>query len=416
MPDPNATPTPATANLVTSQPPQVPNQPPSAVSENNSSEKPQLFLAWDDWDFEFDGAIWPKSNEPVDPNLSLGVIIWHPAKQMTRALPSTFAEAEEQALKPTPERLDNGESVSMYFMAENSHEAFLDVRQTDDWESIQDDPVFVVFSDEEMKQNLVSLEDCIAQRDRPEEVPNDVKQVEDQKMCDATWDIMDNLEQALSTSKPAEPKHETAISPRRTQEDVLAMLGVTGTPKPLSDQPISLPYPTPFETTPTSLLEKSAFVPPSTSLPKLPTPTQRAQSYSGQRNPGHVPAPPRGHNSMSSLASSRPPPPPPPPQETQQYDPWNAPQQNGHGNDSSRRSPALSEGSNHTMAGSDFDSEKPRVRAEQDLPAIPTLQRSDSSFARKRSYEDTDHEGEKMSHQEDQSKRKRRLQVDAAYR
>jgi len=40
----------------------------------NGSKPGELYLAWDDWDFDFDGAIWPKGNEPIDPNLSLGVI------------------------------------------------------------------------------------------------------------------------------------------------------------------------------------------------------------------------------------------------------------------------------------------------------------------------------------------------------
>jgi|TARA_R110002003_G_scaffold96_34_gene7711 hypothetical protein len=173
--------------------------------------------------------------------LSLGVIIWHPAKQVTRALPSTFDEAEEQALKPTPDKLDNGESVSMYFMAENSHEAFLDVRQTDEWESIQDDPIFVVFTDEEMRRNLVSLEDCIAQRDRPD--PRD----DDEEMPDASWSVMDHLEQVLSCtnggSQQRSTKQQTQPGPRSSQEDILAKLGVTGAPKPPSNEPISLPFP-----------------------------------------------------------------------------------------------------------------------------------------------------------------------------
>jgi hypothetical protein len=243
--DPNATPTQATAHMATPQAP--PSQPSGAVEASISNEKPPLFLAWDDWEFDFEGAIWPKSNEPVDPSLSLGVIIWHPAKQVTRALPSTFDEAEEQALKPAPDRLDNGESVSVYFMAENSHEAFLDVRQTDEWEKIKDDPIFVVFSDEDMQRNLVSLEDCIAQRDRlDEEVPTSV-QDDDEEMPDAAWSVMDHLEQVLSTTKGAQQPIKAEKQERSpsddSQEDVLARLGVTGAPKPPTDGP----QPPPFE-------------------------------------------------------------------------------------------------------------------------------------------------------------------------
>ncbi|CAO2654854.1 Nn.00g115870.m01.CDS01 [Neocucurbitaria sp. VM-36] len=415
--DPNATPTPAVAPLATSQNAPPANQPTSAVSENESSDKPQLFLAWDDWDFDFDGAIWPKSNEPVDPNLSLGVIIWHPAKQMTRALPSTFAEAEEQTLRPTPEKLDNGESVSMYFMAENSHEAFLDVRQTDEWEQIRDDPIFVVFTDEEMHHNLVSLEDCIAQRDRSDQLPEGTSRDEDQEMHDAAWDIMDNLEQALSSSngnsKPSGLKKDAASSPERSQEDILAMLGVTGAPKPPSDEPMPVSFPSHKEEPSASLPEKPRAISSSLIRPSSPPP-QRAQSFGGHRNPG-CSAPPRPFGSMSSSSNSRPPPPPPPP-EDQRYDPWNAPQRNGHGLDGSRGSPALSEGSNRTMAGSDFDSEKPSHGTGQEPTVIPPLKRSDSSFARKRSYEDTDHDNERSQQQDDNTKRKRRAQIDAAYR
>jgi hypothetical protein len=136
----------------------------------------------------------------VDPNLSLGVIVWHPAKQMTRALPSTFDEAEAEAQKPTPEKLDNGDSVSMYFTAENSHEAFLDVRQTDDWDKVRDDPIFVTFTDEEMDRSLISLEECVAQRDRPDESMEDIKQDVDVEMPDASWSVMDHLEKVLASA------------------------------------------------------------------------------------------------------------------------------------------------------------------------------------------------------------------------
>ncbi|EMD95754.1 hypothetical protein COCC4DRAFT_77352 [Bipolaris maydis ATCC 48331] len=416
--DPEATPTPATAHLTTSQPPQQPVQPSSVVSDGSMSDRPQLFLAWDDWDFDFDGAIWPKSNEPVDPALSLGVIIWHPAKQVTRALPSTFAEAEEDALKPTPEKLDNGDSVSMYFTADNSHEAFLNVRQTDDWEAIQDDPVFVVFTDEDMQNNLVTLEDCIAQRDRPDEPEDMTTHDGDMEMRDATWDIMDNLEQALSTNhggSTSSASKTEAVSPLQgSQEDILAKLGVTGAPKPPSNEPILVPYSPSEVRQPVLPVEKPSAAPSPAPLRDSAQPIQRAQSYGGHRNSGPRSAPPRPYGSMSAGAGSRPPPPPPAPAE-QRHESWNAPQSNGHSYDNPRESPARSEGSNRTMAGSDFEPESRGNESQQDAPVVPSLDRSDSSFSRKRSYEDTDQEHEKLRQQDDHSKRKRRSQVDAAY-
>jgi hypothetical protein len=262
--DPNATPTPTTAHMAARQAPQVKPQSSSAVEQSARDEKSsQLYLAWDDWDFDFEGAIWPKSNEPVDPNLSLGVIIWHPAKQMTRALPSTFVEAEEQALRPAPEGLENGESVSMYFTAENSHEAFLDVRQTDDWEMIRDDPIFVVFTDQDMRENLVSLEDCIAQRDRPDAHFESVQSDGDEEMPDASWSVMDHLEHVL-TSAQGDPQTKVKglkESPTDvSQEDILARLGVTGAPKPPTHDP-NMPSLRRFEQPEVSLPEKPAAKP-----------------------------------------------------------------------------------------------------------------------------------------------------------
>ena len=183
----------------------------------------------------------------MDPDLSLGVIVWHPAKQMNRALASTFDEAEADLLKPPPQKLDNGDSVSLYFTAENSHEAFLDVRQTDGWESIRDDPIFITFTDEDLHRNLISLEDCVAQRDRPDVYLGDVKQDVDEEMPDAQWNVMDHLEKVLASVNGApEPKtveHEMHSPPQPSQDDILASLGVTGLAKPPSNEVINIPSP-----------------------------------------------------------------------------------------------------------------------------------------------------------------------------
>lgn len=68
------------------------------------------------------------------------------------------------------------------------------------------------------------------------------------------------------------------------------------------------------------------------------------------------------------------------------------------------------------MVGSDFESDKPMGGTDDTSESVPRLDRSDSSSARKRSYEDTDQYDEKQRHHDDQSKRKRRSQVDAVYR
>lgn len=437
MVDPNATPTQTIAQPASAPPPA--RHPSASTSHNSGSgNKSDLYLAWDDWDFDFDGAIWPKSNEPVDPNLSLGVIIWHPAKQMTRALPATFEEAEEQSLKPTPEKLGNGESVSIYFTAENSHEAFLDVRQTDEWDHIKDDPVFVVFTDEQTRHSLVQLEDCIAQRDRPDESIEESAKNEDAEMREADWSVMDNLEQALSGeveySEPVTHASEEALPKPQTQEDILAALGVTGQPKPASGEPMPFPMPMQVTKVDVSLPDKPrASPPPAYVYPALPCPSiltccsatsrafpepQRTQSLGGNRT-YKPPAGPqqRPYGSMSS-AIGRPPPPPPPP-EINRYDPWNpsSRQQHYHPNgfNGGRGSPARSEASDGTAAGSDFGTEKPVDASEMSLTPGSKFERSDSSVSRKRSYGDTDADDDRQRQHDDQTKRKRRSQVDAAY-
>jgi hypothetical protein len=152
-------------------------------------------------------------------------------------------------------------------------------------------------------------------------------------------------------------------------------------------------------------------------LPDVPKPPHRAHSFGGHRDTGIQRAPQRPYGSMSAGAFSRqriPPPPPPPPEP--QHSSWNQSQYGNPGYDYSQGSPARSEGSNHTMAGSDFEPEKPSSGNEKEISAVPAFERSDSSFSRKRSYEGSDHGDDKARQQDDHTKRKRRSQVDAAYR
>jgi len=437
MADHNATPIPATAHL-DSAPLASSNSRTSVSHDNATDQKSELYLAWDDWDFDFDGAIWPKSNEPVDPNLSLGVIIWHPAKQVTRALPATFKEAEDQSHRPTPERLGNGESVSIYFTAENSHEAFLDVRQTDDWEYVKDDPAFVIFTNEEMQSNLIPIEDCIAQRDRLDEpVEWDVR-TEDAEMREADWSVMDNLEQALSASgqepKSAVQTHTPQTARAQTQEDILALLGVTGLAKPVSEEPMHFPMlendDKPFvplsESHDPSLqseLVKSELpclimLTDSSSASRTPVGLPRSQSISRARaNDVHA-VPPRPFVSTISSDVGLPPPPPPPPVQDR-YDPWNPSsrhqQYHTSGFNGGRGSPARSEASDGTAAGSDFGIEKPTGTGDISRTPGSKFEHTDSSMSRKRSYGDTGTDDDRVRENDDHTKRKRRSLIDAAY-
>jgi hypothetical protein len=183
-------------------------------------------------------------------------------------LPSTFKEAEGQANEEPAVKYGNGESVSKYFTLGNSHEAFLDVRQTNDWPKVKDDPAFVEFPPAE-EMDLIPLQECIDRRHRPDEPLEEVNEVGEEETQDSSWNVMDNLERALS-DETAEPKaptareaDEIAVDPR--QEDILAKLGVTGAPKPPSKETITLPFPRSETTNTTSLPGR-----PPASLPEKP--------------------------------------------------------------------------------------------------------------------------------------------------
>ncbi|KAF2273536.1 uncharacterized protein EI97DRAFT_152901 [Westerdykella ornata] len=391
--DPSAAPAPTGTH---SGHPGSTQDPAPAPDPNNpateDSEKKPLYLGWDDWDFDFEGAIWPKANEPVDQNLSLGVIIWRPAKQVTRCLPAFFEQAEEQALKAPAPKLGNGESVSEYFSLENAHQAFLNIRQTDDWHKIKNDPVFVVFP-EEKDMELITLEECIAKRDRPDE-PLELRESEDEEMHDSNWSVMDNLEQALSgkpeDAQPSGLDRSKAPKSNQEQEDILARLGVTGSPKPPSDEPIEIPF---------SLLEKTA----NAALPQkalVPPPP-----------PQHPPPPSSVAHAQRNLSPNGP-----------QYDPWNP--SKGQTVQNGQASPPRSEASNGTYAGSDFaenpingvdNAEKTTEAYNAGPQPTADLERADSSISRKRSHGETETSEDTLRQQGDHAKRKRRSEVDSVY-
>ena len=246
-------------------------------------------------------------------------------------------------------------------------------------------------------------------------------------MHEADWSVMDNLEQALSASGG-----EAESTQPRTQEDILASLGVTGLPKPVSQEAMlfTMPVREPRSAVPLSkkpdLPSQAAYV-LAISLPycglTYPSTIQQSQpprtrSLSSTRVTAPLSAPQRRYDSMSSSSLSQPPP-PPPPAEHDRYDPWNPShrrqQYHTNGFNGGRGSPARSEASNGTAAGSDFGTEK--GPGDQDLSRTPgsKFERSDSSVSRKRSYGDTDADDDRLRQHDDHTKRKRRSLVDAAY-
>lgn len=108
-------------------------QPPSSNKEEDEDEF-------------FRECYYSRNPDEVDPNLSLGLIEWKPPLPTKRALPATFSEAELEAVAPRSAPSNDEESVSEYFFQAKRHEALLSVRQTALWEEVRHDLIFRDFS------------------------------------------------------------------------------------------------------------------------------------------------------------------------------------------------------------------------------------------------------------------------------
>ncbi|SMQ53944.1 unnamed protein product [Zymoseptoria tritici ST99CH_1A5] len=111
---------------------------------------------------DFDGECYfARYPEEINPDLSLGIIEWKAPLPTRRALPSTFDEAELEALAPRKPPPVDEQSVSDYFTIARREEAFLSVRQTDGWHEIKDSLIFREFP--AVCRNLITLQELIAQ-------------------------------------------------------------------------------------------------------------------------------------------------------------------------------------------------------------------------------------------------------------
>ncbi|THW05885.1 hypothetical protein D6C93_08362 [Aureobasidium pullulans] len=402
-------------------------------------------------DFDFEGEAGVPAEEVV-PELSLGLIIWHPAIPTSKPLPSVFDDVEPTWTESVKATEDAHISVtSEFFPDDMSVDIRLSVRDTDEWEKVKDDLIFVEFGKTAV---TVPVRTVIANRDRPDPVTDQLEPVtqdnvtalvshpealmqqavagayEDQSDGDQAMDmsddedepakpvlqpviqplahplprpvahaappvkqvtILDTLEQALGPKSPRkndrqssrasarysrsrspekrsrqgsqQPKAKPAPLPKDSaQENILAALGVEGSPK--------MVYPTP---------------PPALGLPVPPT--NRYVQFSGgitfyDLTYGSKKITPPGAFGPAGQRFAYGPqfPPPPPPRESRSpsFDPWRA------------HDPASpkSTTSQHTAVGSDFHPDDVMV----DLDATPKAQApvapEKSGSGRKRTYEE----------------------------
>lgn len=234
---------------------------------------------------EFDEECYfARHPEEVDPRFSLGLIEWLPAVPTKRALLPVSDEEAEQIWRRVP---DTNESISIYHTVDRIDESFVSVRQLEHWEEVKNDVIYREFP--KICSDIIPMAQMVLQyRSRPnpawdnpsdlscassscqdsrqptpcEPHPHGHKRTYSQASSTAQ-DPLSTLEAAiLANSEPeaAPPhglkrKHSRASSiasnashtdahgekltrpvplqPIRdqAQEDVLAMLGVTGSPK-----------------------------------------------------------------------------------------------------------------------------------------------------------------------------------------
>jgi len=336
-----------------------------------------------------------------------------------RALPSTYAEAEEAAKKPPQKPLGNGDSVSKYFMSENSYQAFISVREMEDWALFKDDPIFKELTD---LSEVALLEDVIGHRDRPdlpvEEEDGEIVEERDENGHGPGWNVMDTVIQQLESNETATRDQkpttsQTGPGPSTTgpvsnkdnsQEDILARLGVTGSPKPV----YSTPGPA-YAPPPPHLKTEMSGVQQTFASPVQPQPQfgfqAQGQPY-GPPQPGYAP------------------PPPPEREQSPMYDVWKSDQisrPNGHSHYDGARDSPRSENSQHTLVGSDFHEDAPAnngFNLPDESGPIP-LSRSDTATSRKRSFDASEEQDEGKRRQYDDVTprlKKRQPKVSAAYR
>lgn len=298
--------------------------------------------------------------------------------------------------------------MSKYFTLENAYQAFISVRETDDWGLINADPMFKELAD---LSEIVALEDVVGHRDRPDvpagEEDGATEDGRDENGHGPGWNVMDTVIEQLESNgssardKRSTPSRNASMPPMFNkddgQEDVLARLGVTGSPKPV--------YPTPGP----------AYAPP---------PHLRTEMSGVQQTFAHAPQP-QGQPRFGFQGFA----PPPPPERGQSpiYDVWKSDQiarLNGHNHYDGTHDSPRSENSQHTLVGSDFHDDKPNSTANHSLNGpddsghVP-LSRSDTSTSRKRSFDASqEQEDGKRRQYDDVTPRlkKRQPKTPAAYR
>lgn len=164
----SAGPSPATTPTVSVTAPGPPKQTPSTLLHKPSFK--QIHHDPNDaYDIEFgdDDASQPRSasivDTDIDPNLSLGIITWHPPRPTTTALAPTFDLAQQDLVTPPPPRKPE-DSTSRLHAPDQRYHVNNSVRSSPDWTAVKDDIIFRMFQPGAV---FVRLQTDFTERGRP---------------------------------------------------------------------------------------------------------------------------------------------------------------------------------------------------------------------------------------------------------
>jgi hypothetical protein len=202
---------------------------------------PTFYEGWDEHDFEWGGALWPKANEVIDERFSLGQYIWHPPEQISHAI-SPDIDVPLQVATKVGETVELDFTASKYWKSETNCEGdeyvynFQRIKHVDEWQDRQDDILFKYYPATADPEPIpvVDILSVVLDRDKKE------------KATRSQEDVMGSLEQALTSyighAGPPDQAGASSDAPHTVptnsaQEALLASLGVTGVAKPVYSTP-----------------------------------------------------------------------------------------------------------------------------------------------------------------------------------
>ncbi|EEP80346.1 predicted protein [Uncinocarpus reesii 1704] len=120
-----------------------------------------------------------------DPNQ----IVWRPPQAVARPLPSTLTDRDELTMPPPMASLPRDMSVSKYILDKKAEEFDCNIRDTEDWPFMMDDPIFLEIP---MDSELISVKELLAIRAKvyethrverqPTPAPNDEEDAENEEI------------------------------------------------------------------------------------------------------------------------------------------------------------------------------------------------------------------------------------------